>query len=40
VGTYSSIFIAAAVLLRLGVKRDWTKPGGDQSGNQFGNVDA
>jgi len=26
VGTFSSIFIAAATLLRLGVKRDWSKP--------------
>ncbi len=26
VGTYSSIFIASAVLLWTGVKRDWTKP--------------
>jgi len=26
VGTYSSVFIAAATLLRLGVKRDWSKP--------------
>ncbi|WP_417721486.1 protein translocase subunit SecF [Salipiger sp.] len=26
VGTYSSIFVASAILLWLGVKRDWTKP--------------
>ena len=26
VGTYSSVFIAAATILRLGVKRDWSKP--------------
>ncbi|MEK9734387.1 MAG: protein translocase subunit SecF [Paracoccaceae bacterium] len=26
VGTYSSVFIAAATLLRLGVKREWSKP--------------
>ena len=39
VGTYSSIFVASAMLLRLGVKRDWTKPT-DTTGNQFGNVDA
>jgi len=26
VGTYSSVFIASASLLRLGVKRDWSKP--------------
>ena len=39
VGTYSSVFIASAVLLKLGVKRDWSKPT-DTTGNQFANVDA
>ncbi|WP_270729875.1 protein translocase subunit SecF [Shimia sp. Alg240-R146] len=39
VGTYSSVFIASAVLLKLGVKRDWSKPD-NTSGNQFSNVDA
>ncbi|MFW2542601.1 protein translocase subunit SecF [Primorskyibacter sp. 2E107] len=39
VGTYSSIFVASAMLLRTGVKRDWSKPS-DTSGNQFGNIDA
>ncbi|SFK67876.1 protein translocase subunit SecF [Shimia haliotis] len=39
VGTYSSIFIASAVLLKLGVKRDWSKPD-NTAGNQFANVDA
>ncbi|MBO9466080.1 protein translocase subunit SecF [Tropicibacter sp. R15_0] len=39
VGTYSSIFVASAILLRLGVKRDWSKPV-DTTGNQFGDVDA
>ncbi|MDU9003592.1 protein translocase subunit SecF [Sedimentitalea todarodis] len=39
VGTYSSIFVASAVLLYLGVKRDWSKPS-NTSGNQFANVDA
>ncbi len=34
VGTYSSIFIASALLLRLGVKRDWSKPDAD-AGTQF-----
>ncbi len=29
VGTYSSIFVASALLLKLGVKRDWSKPEGD-----------
>jgi preprotein translocase subunit SecF len=40
IGTYSTIFVASAILLRLGVKRDWSKPSGDNTGNQFGNVDA
>ncbi|MGR3495066.1 protein translocase subunit SecF [Citreimonas sp.] len=40
VGTYSTVFVASAILLRLGVKRDWTKPSGDQTGNQFGDIDA
>ena len=39
VGTYSSVFVASAVLLKLGVKRDWSKPS-NTSGNQFANVDA
>ena len=26
IGTYSSVFVASATLLRLGVKRDWSKP--------------
>lgn len=39
VGTYSSIFVASAILLYLGVKRDWSKPT-DTTGNQFANVDA
>ncbi|MDA5555553.1 protein translocase subunit SecF [Shimia sp. MMG029] len=39
VGTYSSIFIASAVLLKLGVKRDWSKPD-NTAGNQFANIDA
>lgn len=26
VGTYSSVFVATSILLRLGVKRDWAKP--------------
>ena len=38
-GTYSSIFVASAVLLVLGVKRDWSKPD-NTTGNQFANVDA
>jgi preprotein translocase subunit SecF len=39
VGTYSSIFVASVMLLRLGVKRDWTSEGEDgkgPAGVQFG----
>ncbi|MCL4123924.1 UNVERIFIED_CONTAM: hypothetical protein GTU68_062733 [Idotea baltica] len=39
VGTYSSVFVASAVLLRLGVKRDWDKQDG-AAGTQFANIDA
>ena len=39
VGTYSSVFVASAILLYLGVKRDWSKPS-NTSGNQFANIDA
>jgi preprotein translocase subunit SecF len=40
VGTYSSIWVASAIVLRLGVKRDWgTKPEG-KGGTQFGNAKA
>ncbi len=39
VGTYSSIFVASAMLMRLGVKRDWSKPT-DSGGTQFGDIDA
>lgn len=39
VGTYSSVFVASAILLRLGVKRDWSKPDAG-AGTQFANVDA
>jgi preprotein translocase subunit SecF len=39
VGTYSSIFVASALLLRLGVKRDWSKPD-NSAGTQYGNIDA
>ncbi|MFX0544676.1 protein translocase subunit SecD [Roseovarius sp. S1116L3] len=39
VGTYSSIFVAAVILMWLGVKRDWSKPDAN-TGNQFANVDA
>ncbi len=38
VGTYSSVFVASVILLRLGVKRDWTEgaDGGGPAGTQFG----
>ncbi|MGR3623771.1 protein translocase subunit SecF [Pseudophaeobacter sp.] len=39
VGTYSSIFVASTILLRLGVKRDWSKQV-TTTGNQFSNIDA
>ena len=39
IGTYSSIFVASAALLVLGVKRDWSTPD-STAGNQFSNVDA
>jgi preprotein translocase subunit SecF len=39
VGTYSSIYIASVLLLRLGVSRDGEKPTG-KAGTQFANVDA
>ena len=39
VGTYSSVFVASAILLRLGVKRDWSKSVAN-TGNRYANVDA
>lgn len=39
VGTYSSIFVASAILLYFGVKRDWTKQD-PNTGNQYANIDA
>ena len=39
VGTYSSVFIASAILLRLGVKRDWSKTD-PNAGGQYANIDA
>ncbi|VAV99695.1 Protein translocase subunit SecD [hydrothermal vent metagenome] len=38
VGTYSSVFIASTILLRFGVKRDWSKKDID-AGNQYANID-
>jgi preprotein translocase subunit SecF len=40
VGTYSSIFVASVILLRLGVKRDWSKTDGGAGGTQYANIDA
>ena len=41
VGTYSSVFVASAVLLRLDVKRDWSSGAADgKAGTQFANIDA
>ena len=40
VGTYSSVFIASNILLRLGVKRDWDKVDDGRAGTQFANIDA
>ena len=40
VGTYSSVFVASAILLRLGVKRDWDKVDDGRAGTQFANIDA
>ncbi len=39
VGTYSSVFVASVILLRLGVKRDWDKDN-SAAGTQFANIDA
>lgn len=39
IGTYSSVFVASAILLFFGVKRDWSKPD-PNAGTQFGNIDA
>jgi preprotein translocase SecF subunit len=39
VGTYSSIYLATAMVLWLGVKRDWSKPDA-AAGTQFSKVDA
>ena len=35
VGTWSSMFVAAVVVKRLGVKRDWSKTDTDKPGTQF-----
>ena len=42
VGTYSSVFVAAPILVRLGVKRDWSKVDPDAAGGgvQFGSAES
>jgi len=40
IGTYSSVFVASSILLRLGVKRDWDKTNDDKAGTQFAGIDA
>lgn len=40
VGTYSSIFVASAILLYLGVKRDWTKKDPTVKTGEYANIDA
>ncbi len=35
VGTWSSVFVAAVVVKRLGVKRDWSKTDSEKGGTQF-----
>ncbi|MEM0977654.1 MAG: protein translocase subunit SecF [Pseudomonadota bacterium] len=40
VGTYSSVFVASAILLRLGVTRDPEKKNDGKAGTQFANIDA
>ena len=39
VGTYSSVFIASGMLLRFGVKRDWSKKS-QSAGTRFSKIDA
>lgn len=36
IGTYSSVFVAAPILLVLGVKRDWSETGGDSKAAKKG----
>ena len=40
VGTYSSIFVASNILLRLGVKRNWDNDDNAKAGTKFANIDA
>lgn len=40
IGTYSSVFVASAILNRLGVKRDWSKEAARKVSGQFADIDA
>ena len=40
IGTYSSVFVASSILLRLGVNRDWDKTNDGKAGTQFAGIDA
>ncbi len=40
IGTYSSVFVASAILNRLGVKRDWSKEAANKASGQYANIDA
>jgi len=40
IGTYSSVFVASSILLRLSVKRDWDKTNDGKAGTQFAGIDA
>ena len=39
IGTYSSIFIASSILLKLGVKRDWNNKNTGNPGTNYSNFD-
>ena len=39
VGTYSSVFVASEIVLRLGVKRDWSKADLNK-GNRYADIDS
>ena len=39
-GTYSSIWVASAIVLHFGVKRDWSKPDASAAGTQFGKAES
>ncbi len=39
IGTYSSVFIASSILLKLDVKRDWSNKSSGNAGTNFGDFD-